>query len=161
MKIAVIADSHDNLDNIKAAIKQIKSHQIELVLHAGDFVAPFALKPFIEEKIRLLGVLGNNDGEVRGLLKTAEEGGCTIEPYFMEVELSGRRIALTHYPELAYPLAYGGRYDLVVFGHTHTPTLQRDGCVLLNPGELCGWITGKASLAIVELATLEANLIYL
>ena len=40
--IGIMSDSHDNLDAIRKAVCFFSNLNCELVIHAGDFVAPFA-----------------------------------------------------------------------------------------------------------------------
>ena len=63
-----------------------------------------------------------------------------------------------HYPELAIPIAKSGVYDIVVYGHTHQIDVQKEMSLLLNPGETGGWMTGKSTVAIVDLETLAATI---
>ena len=63
-----------------------------------------------------------------------------------------------HYPELAIPIAKSGEYDIVVYGHTHKIDIQKGESLLLNPGETGGWTTGKATVAVVDIETLEATI---
>ena len=44
MRIGVMSDSHDNLPMIRKAIRLFTDENAEAVLHAGDFIAPFAVK---------------------------------------------------------------------------------------------------------------------
>ena len=41
MLIGVIADTHDNMDKLKKAVDLFNERAVELVLHAGDYIAPF------------------------------------------------------------------------------------------------------------------------
>ena len=63
MKIGIIADTHDNLPQIKKAVEIFNREKIELVLHAGDFVSPFTFLEFKNLNCSLKGVFGNNDGD--------------------------------------------------------------------------------------------------
>lgn len=47
MKIGLIADSHDNLPMIRAAVEVFTAAGVEAVLRAGDIIAPFAAKEFL------------------------------------------------------------------------------------------------------------------
>ena len=67
MLVGVIADTHDNLPLVARAMELFRRRGVGAVLHAGDFVAPFALKPFVAADMPLTGVFGNNDGERDGL----------------------------------------------------------------------------------------------
>jgi len=40
MKIAIIADSHDNIVNIEKFIAWAKKNKIDLIIHCGDLAAP-------------------------------------------------------------------------------------------------------------------------
>lgn len=157
MKIGVMADSHDNVPRIEQAVALFNRRRVELVIHAGDFVSPFALWPFAELRCPLLGVFGNNDGERVGLSRAFDKLG-EVHPNLATTELAGRRIAAVHYPELAEPLTAGDVYDLVIYGHTHKVDLRPGPPVLLNPGEAGGWLSGKATVAIVDLPSLEVEI---
>ncbi|MGB5089822.1 MAG: metallophosphoesterase family protein [Nitrososphaeraceae archaeon] len=65
MKIGIISDTHDNIENIQKAVKEFNNRQVEIVLHAGDFVSPIAVESFAG--IKLVGILGNNDTDIPGL----------------------------------------------------------------------------------------------
>ena len=65
MKIGLISDTHDNIENILKAVQEFNSRHVDIVLHAGDFVSPIAVESFAG--IKLIGVLGNNDTDIPGL----------------------------------------------------------------------------------------------
>ena len=65
MKIGIISDTHDNIENILKAVKVFNSRHVDIVPHAGDFVSPIAVKSFA--CIKLVGILGNNDTDIPGL----------------------------------------------------------------------------------------------
>ena len=157
MLIGVMADSHDNVSKIEAAVSLFNRRQVQHVLHAGDFVAPFAIDPLRGLECPFLSVFGNNDGERLGLAARIREVG-KVHAYLATTTLSDRRIAVVHYPELAEPLAESGAYDLVVYGHTHRVDQRRGNCLLLNPGETGGWLTGCATVALVDLTTFQVQL---
>jgi len=59
MKIGIISDTHDDIDNIKKAVKIFKDKGIKTVIHLGDIVAPPAIKFF--KGFKLIGIFGNNE----------------------------------------------------------------------------------------------------
>lgn len=63
MLIGLMADTHDNLPMVEKAIKMFNEEKVEVILHAGDYVAPFVIPKFRGLKARLIGVFGNNDGD--------------------------------------------------------------------------------------------------
>lgn len=158
MKIGVMADSHDNVPMVRRAVELFNRRQVDLVIHAGDFVAPFAVAPLADLDCRVLAVFGNNDGERVVLARRFEDLG-EVHANLAETELGGRRIAAVHYPELADPIAAGDRYDLVIYGHTHEIEVRRGEPLVLNPGETGGWLTGRSTVAIVELEAMAVEIV--
>jgi putative phosphoesterase len=159
-KLGVLADSHDNVPKVHQAVEVFNRAEVELVIHAGDFIAPFALEPLAGLRCPVVGVFGNNDGERLGLAKKIQGFGEIYDP-LAEVEVGGRKVAAVHYPELALPLAASGAYHLVIYGHTHRIEVQPGATLLLNPGEAGGWLTGHATVAVVDLAAMVAEIVEL
>ena len=57
-------------------------------------------------------------------------------------------------------LADSGKFDIILSGHTHSMVNKKHNDVLIvNPGELCGYLTEKPTFAIVNTETLEAEII--
>ena len=79
-------------------------------------------------------------------------GRIKTPPFFIEEE--GRKIALTHkFQELDA--------DIIIFGHTHKPQIEeREGKLLINPGEACGWLSNKSSVVIFDFTSFKPQLIY-
>ena len=169
MLIAVISDSHDHRDNILKAVSIINEKNVEALIHCGDFVAPFVKKWFDElndkTKNQFFGVFGNNDGE-RLYLKQVLGQICVFAQNSNEqiIELGGKRIYFSHMPkkESIDALANSGRFDIILSGHTHSMEIRKYKEVLIiNPGELCGYLTDKPTFAIIDTETMEAEIIEL
>jgi len=165
MRIGVIADTHDNLPAIDKAIKRLNDEKVDLVLHAGDYVAPFVIPRFKALKAKLIGVFGNNDGDHEFLKKRFSEcPNCEIHGRFAEVNVDGFKIALLHgdETELLDALINCGGFDAVVHGHSHANVSRKNGKTLIvNPGEVCGYLTGKSTIALLDTAKREARIIEL
>ena len=104
----------------------------DLVLHAGDLTDQLALD-LIAACAPVEAVAGNNDGPDL----QARLGHRRV------VEVGGVRIGLTHghsgpgrsTSERAISMFAGERIDVVAFGHSHVPLIERrDALWLLNPG---------------------------
>jgi len=163
MKVGVVSDSHDRLDAVDAAVECLNSRGVAHVLHAGDFISPFAASRFGGLEARLWAVYGNNDGDRALLRSRLLEAGCSIDD-FLEVRLGGRRLALYHgtISSFTKALVESGRYDAVLTGHSHRVLVRRSGGTLLvNPGELCGYLSGRRTLCILDLKALEAEIVEL
>jgi hypothetical protein len=153
MRIGLIADTHDRLPALQAALDHFGLLDIDTVLHAGDLVAPFAARLLASFGGNMHVVYGNNDGERQGLkavLPQIQDG-----PLFLNI--ADRRILLHHYIDWCKP-ADVARADVVVTGHSHELLVDRqDGKLFINPGECCGWLSGRCTVAILDLrsATVE------
>jgi len=160
--IGLISDTHDNLQAIAEAVKIFNSKRVGLVLHAGDYVAPFTYSAYRALGCRLVGVYGNVDGD-RGLLRERFSSlGFKVESEFEELEVDGVRIALLHgvHPQIVEALALSGKYHVVVHGHTHVKRAERvGGALVVNPGEACGYLYGVRSVALLDTATLKVEFI--
>ncbi len=160
--IIAISDTHDRLDHVKKIVQVINSVNPVLVLHAGDWVAPFTLRALSEANARIIGVMGNNDGDKLYLMEIARKFNVQLEREIAITEVEGKRIALLHGTNEAIvdALASSGDYDIVVRGHTHVPGIEKrdNGCIVVNPGELCGYLYGKATYAVINLSTLSVRI---
>ncbi len=159
--IGVMSDSHDNVTMIRRAVATFKDAGCDLVLHAGDIIAPFAAKELGALGCPINAVFGNCDGEKLGLEK-ALEGFGEIKEAPLAFAHSGRKFFLVHYHFSVGKYAASGNHDVIIFGHTHKPELKKEGKTLvLNPGEAGGWLTGKCTVALLDPEKLEAEIVAL
>ena len=160
MLIGIMSDTHDSLQAIANALDALRHRGVEHILHAGDFIAPFAVKALGGLSVPVTGVFGNNDGERAGLSMAFQSiGELSSGP--VAVQLAGRRIALMHEPRLVRQLARSGEFDLCVFGHTHELAIETDGALMVNPGEVCAYVSGRATLVVLDLATMRPETVEL
>ncbi len=130
MRALVVADTHltpATLDRMPAEVWAM-AEAADAVLHAGDVVSEPVLDA-LAERAPLHAVLGNND---EGLLSL---------PEVVELDLAGHRVAMVHDsgPTAGRHRRMARRFpdaDVVVFGHSHAPLVERDGDgpLLVNPG---------------------------
>ncbi len=154
MKIGVLSDTHDRLPTFQRAVDLFKRLKVDAVIHAGDFVAPFAAKLLNAEAMAgtpVHAVYGNNDGERDGLKKTLPQ----IADGPMRFELGGKIIALAHFVEWFKPDDHAAA-DVLISGHNHEASIEtRDVAgrprLYLNPGECCGWVNGRCTVALLDL----------
>ena len=162
MKIGIISDTHDRLPYIDKAVRKMNEEKVDLVLHAGDYCAPFAAFRFKPLKAKMIGVFGNNDAERELLRRNFSDIGAEIRGIFAEVEADDVKIALLHgeEKELLNSIINTGFYDVVVYGHTHHSEVKRkDGVLIVNPGETCGYLTGEATIGILDTSTKDLTII--
>ncbi len=155
MRIGVLSDTHDRLPCIDSAIALFQKRDVEMVIHAGDLVAPFAARRLLAWTGPLQVIYGNNDGEREGLKRILPQ----IQDGPLWIEAGGKRILVHHYTEWCTPADVAGA-DIIITGHTHEVVNERQrDKLLLNPGECCGWLTGKCTVAILDTDALSAEII--
>ena len=163
MKLGIITDTHDNKPAIVKAISIFNDRQVDLVVHAGDMIAPFSAALFAELKAPLKFHFGNNDGEIILLRKMLLDIGAEVYKYDFEFELGGRKILVQHEPTNLEVIAESNKYHLIIYGHTHEPDKRIVGnrTLILNPGEACGWLRGLSNIEIMDTDTMVPEIISL
>ncbi len=154
MKIGALSDTHDNIPAIAAALRCFGDAGVEVILHAGDFCAPFALKRILQARIPVEGVFGNCDGEREGLTRLLP----SLADGPLALELGGKKISLFHNRgRLRHETLEA--CDILVVGHTHEPRIAREeGRLVVNPGECGGWTSGRCTVAIIDTDALAADI---
>jgi putative phosphoesterase len=159
--IGILSDSHDNLPRVRQAVRLFNDAGCDLVIHAGDIVAPFAVDELRNLRAPVKAVFGNCDGEKAGLTR-AFRGLGEIREAPLTFTHAGVRFLVCHLDSAAADYADRDAHDVVVFGHTHRPLVEsRDGVLMLNPGETGGWLRGKTTVALLDPATLTADIVTL
>ncbi len=164
MIVGILSDTHDSLPLINQAVEQLNKMNVELVLHAGDYISPFVTNIFKRLKAPMIGVFGNNDGDRALLKKKFAEFGADIRGRFAFVVVDGLRIALLHGDEieLLRSLLELESHDVLISGHTHAPKTYRKGrTLIINPVETSGILNGKPTIAILDTKTLDVKTIQL
>ena len=166
MKFAIVSDTHGNVANFKKAVGWLNNQEIQLILHCGDIGNPESLKESLEDfKGDFFGVFGNMDKDFKILIEEYDKiPRVEIKEDIFEKEIDKRKIAFTHFPDMAKKLAQSGKYDLVFYGHTHRPWEEKilvhpkpngeggSECRMINPGELAGQFQ-KPTFAVYDTET--------
>ncbi len=155
-KIGIISDTHDNIYAIKEAVKIFNEEGVNFVIHAGDIISPFTAELFKDLNCKIFLIYGNNDGDKLYLKeKFSSIGQIGNDPY--EINLKDKKIIVTHKPEIVDALSL--KYEIVIYGHTHRIDKRTGNTLILNPGECCGYLTGKKSIAILYPEKMDADII--
>lgn len=133
--IGLISDTHDNVPNILKAKEIFKQKNLNLVLHAGDVVAPKTVTFF--ESLKMFFVKGNADGDTEKIKFFAEKQGGKYFGELAEFEFEGKKFCMYHgtNPDKLRELALSQKYDYLITGHTHEPYEIKEGKTkIINPG---------------------------
>jgi putative phosphoesterase len=158
-----MSDTHDHLPLIERAVGRMNDEEADLVLHAGDFVSPFVIPALAGLNAPLIGVFGNNDGDKPLLVRRCGEvDGMEIRGIFARIEADGLVIGMLHgdEPALLQSLVEGCGFDVIVSGHTHVAAIGRHGSTtIINPGEVCGYLTGRPTVVLFDTQTGEGRIL--
>lgn len=157
MLIGIMSDTHDNLPAIRKAVELFNRENVDLVIHCGDYVAPFVKKELSKLNAPLKGVFGNNDGEREGLREA-----IGVEDEILELSVDGFKVVVLHGTDERVVRAFtrSQAYDIVVRGHTHRYGIEENGrTLLLNPGEVSGYVSGVKSVAFLDTKKREVRIL--
>lgn len=157
MIVGVMSDSHDNLPMIRTGLKRLEAEGAETLLHAGDFISPFAVRALMEFPHRVVGIFGNNDGEKRGISRIWAE----VSDPPRVLRLGNRNVVMVHDRAELAPQGLA-EADILIHGHTHEPELEQEDAVLcVNPGECGAWLSGVSTVAVIDTERMDARIIEL
>lgn len=162
MIVGIMSDSHDRMEMIRAAMAAFRNARVDRIIHAGDFVAPFAVRAMRSAPAPVFGVLGNNDGEHQGLQAAFDEIGGTLAKSVAWLDLEGRRVAVMHEDFWLHRDAdlRDAKADLAIYGHTHQLDCSTRGNMLIvNPGEVCGYVSRRATVVVMRLPEMQYEVI--
>lgn len=160
MRIGIVGDTHNQMTNVDKIIGLFREARVERVVHTGDITQPSVLERFADLGVPLIGVFGNNDFHERERLAVqAERFGMDLIDPPRTLEWVGRRILVIHDPEEA-PAPLPEHLDLLLHGHTHRHRLEYQGDTLIfNPGECAGHMPGRNAVGLIDLLSLETQLL--
>jgi putative phosphoesterase len=157
--VGIISDTHDDMAQIKKMVDFLNSRGVSHVIHAGDLVSPFTFEVLGALKCPFTGIFGNNDGD-KVLLKEKSKDTLNNQPHILTIE--SKKIAVVHEPTSVEALAASGHFDVVIYGHTHTPDVRKSGDTLvINPGKVATLHKGKSTLVLLDTSTMEAEVVEL
>jgi putative phosphoesterase len=157
MRIGVVSDTHNHLANVRRIVELLNAARVERVVHTGDITQAKTLDVLAGLAAPLHGVFGNNDVERDSLDAAIARHGFQFAEGLLRLEWGGRRIVVVHDPR---ELAAANDLEVALHGHTHRLQLERGGGRLVfNPGECAGHLRGHNAVGVVDLGTLEVELL--
>jgi putative phosphoesterase len=179
MKIAIIADIHDNLPNLSKCLAWCKKEGVEKLICCGDVTNSETLgvisRDFSGEIFLVRGNMEIYEDDEAGFYKNIVYGGRTAV-----WEIAGKKVGVCHEPFLIKEVlaknefhSGGGvsatdgvgfqnrQIEYIFYGHTHKPWIEeKNGFQIVNPGTL-GGVFSPATFALwdAESGKLELKLL--
>lgn len=157
MKIAIISDIHDNLENLKIFLNWAGTNSVNKIFCLGDLTnfdtLKFLAQNFKDEIYLIKGNITLFSEEEADEFKNINFLGEIN--YF---ELNNKKIGLCHEPFFIDKLLEKYKCDIIFYGHTHRPWIEeKDACKIVNPGTL-GGVFQKASFAVWDIGKNKLDL---
>lgn len=159
MRIGVVSDTHNNLRSVDRIVELFNQAGVDEVIHTGDITQAKTIERFRGLAAPMTGVYGNNDQERASLESAVAELGFHFVDPPLRLAWQGRQILVVH-----DPLEFDGHLtrdlDLALHGHTHLHRHEwQGGSLFFNPGECAGHMQGLNAVGLVDLASLEVELL--
>ncbi len=148
MLIGILSDTHGRADAMANAMRLLRSRGAEFYFHCGDIGSQAVLDELSGKPA--LAVWGNTD-PVQRLARYAQNIGVNVADPLGEVELAGKRFAVTHGDDyrIVQRILAEQRHDYLLLGHSHVRADQREGAVrVINPGAL--YRTAQKTVALLD-----------
>lgn len=158
--IGIMADTHDHVEATTRAVNLFNDRKVSMTIHAGDLVSPFTAEPLKKLHSPVKYVFGNNERE-RERIKKKMEGMDVETGDCLEIEHKNIKIVVYHGENstILEALIACKEYDVVITAHSHQPEVSHEeGVLVVNPGEVCGYLTGRKTVAILDVEKLEAEI---
>lgn len=154
MKVAILSDTHDNMPNIEKACQWLKEQAVFKMIHCGDIASRETIV-LMSKMFRgdIFIVFGNMDRDYVTQEEIESLGLKNVQVFgdVGELELDGCRFNFSHFPKKAKQLAASQKYDVVCYGHTHKPWIDKVGkTLLLCPGNLANQMY-KPTFAVYDI----------
>jgi putative phosphoesterase len=157
MLVGIMSDSHDDMQRIQAAVEFFNAEGAAQVVHAGDLVSPFTFEVLGGLGCPFTAIFGNNDGD-RLLLREKSGDRVHVQPHALD--LGGLSTVLVHEPTSVEALARSGDFNMVVYGHSHTPDIRNiSGTLVINPGKTARLHKGESTIALLDTELADARII--
>lgn len=129
MKVLIVSDTHRNEDNLIKALQ--KENNLDLLIHCGDVEgSEYEIENYAG--CHAVFVSGNNDFFSR----LPRELELQVEDYKVWVT-HGHNYYVNTNPEYIRKEARLRSMDIVMYGHTHRPVIERkEDLIVINPGSL-------------------------
>lgn len=159
MKIGILSDTHNNIENTRRALEVFRKHHVSRLIHCGDITSISVVE--LMKGFHVTFVFGNMDQHHADLLEAAKKAfGMGSMGYNYTADIDGSRVAVCHGDdqEMLNNFINSGVNDYVFHGHTHMRRDDRVGNTrIINPGALGGKQKEPRSICILDLKSGRAS----
>lgn len=159
MKIAIMADLHDNAEYLRIFLNYCKKEKVETILCVGDITTQEVLV-HIDKNIDcpMYYIAGNAEIFTDKEAKEQKLKNITYLGRTGIIELANKKIGLCHEPEFIEKLLKE-KPNIIFHGHTHKPWLEKkNNSLIVNPGTLGGF-SYQSTFAVWDTEKEEPELI--
>ena len=138
MLIAIISDIHDNLENLKKAIKYILDASCEELVCCGDVTNDETLEYLVKNFSKPIHLV---DGNIELFNTDLIKKFNNLKYYgsLARLEIDNKQVGVCHEPFKIAKLFERGPLDVIFYGHTHKPWQKnQDSTLIVNPGNVAG-----------------------
>lgn len=155
MRIGILSDTHNDSAATSRALQGFRQRGVRVLFHCGDLTSPDMVTHFAGFEI--YSVRGNMDRHLVPALKAAmaAQPGAHWLGKGDEVEIAGKRLAITHgdREDVLETLLFA-QPDYLFVGHTHRRRDEQIGPTrVINPGALGGTQHEGRSICVLDLVT--------
>jgi putative phosphoesterase len=160
MKIVIISDIHDNIDNLKLCLNYCHENRVEALLCCGD-IAKDETVQFISENFSKEIHLVRGNMCMFDENKIISYNNITYYGEIARFKIDNIWVGLCHEPHKIDKVLELGNCSYIFYGHTHRPWEETRGQTkIINPGTLNGiYDTSTFALWDTKAKTIELKLI--
>lgn len=151
-------DIYDNKDLVEKVVKLFNDLEVGFVIYGGDYIVFFNAKWMVDLKMFFLGVFGNNDGERFGL-RVQFEGVGFIYRVLYFFDYMGKRLLVLYELDEVEVLVVSGKFDVIVYGYIYWIDLRIGDFIIVNLGEVGGWVMGRCTVGILNLELMYIEIV--
>lgn len=140
MKYLICSDIHGSISSVDFLLDQFEKEKCDMIICLGDVLyhgprndlpEAYAPKEVIKKlnplKDKIICIKGNCEAEVDQMVLEFKIHDL------LDMEINGLSVHLEHGHHLD---SYKGNADIVLYGHTHIPVIEKKGNVFINPGSI-------------------------
>ena len=159
MRIGIVSDTHNNLKNCRKIVELFNESGVEKVIHTGDITQAKTIEVFSDLEAPMVGVFGNNDMERESLVAAVARYDFHFVDPPLKLSWAGREIVVVHDP-LELDSVNKNDFELILHGHTHRLTIDHhESYLTFNPGECAGMMKGLNSIGVLDLVSMNPEII--